>query len=187
MVSKDESFVPRNSVEAVRNGTQVPKSIVSPILQWVVYKLLHTSTPSNTAKDALVPHEEIVNKDWNPGGRVHLGELAQGMPTDLTAGLKGPKVSGGLQTVLRNHNHTFIVEPGGWVRLRNPIVDSVSAGKRRRRGGGGDGSDDASAKRRKTKMCWLFENHPQQCPVSSQACHWAHAFDELVNAENRKT
>ena len=37
MIKQDDQqgFVARNSVEAVRNGTQVPRNVLDPILKWV--------------------------------------------------------------------------------------------------------------------------------------------------------
>ena len=117
-----DGFVARSTVEKVRNGTQVPKTVLNQILKWVSQTLLETSPPPVTpsANSRVVGPEqiEIEIKNWNPGGRVFLGDLAKGMPSDLAEKLKG-ECSGGLQTILRNHNFVFIVEPGGFVRLRS--------------------------------------------------------------------
>merc|ERR1719295_1864457 len=138
MVKQDDQrgFVARSSVEAVRNGTQVPRNVLDPILKWVADRLLGTSPGESNkdgdqAKPILVTEDQIVIKDWNPGGRVFLGDLAGGMPPELMDKIKG-ECSGGLQTILRNHNYMFVIERGGMVRLRNPMVDSLSAGKRKR-------------------------------------------------------
>ena len=90
---------------------------------------------------------------------------------------------GGLQTLLRNHNYIFVIEPGGKVRLRCPIYDDISVGKRKRKGNHNAvkfiNKSREMEKFKKTKMCWLFENHPQGCPVSSQDCVWAHGKEDL--------
>ena len=82
---------------------------------------------------------------------------------------------GGLQTLLRNHSYIFIVEKGS-VRLRCPLYDEHSVGKRKK--GRGRGELD---KYKKTKICWLFENHPQGCPIIGDDCIWAHGKLDLRN------
>jgi len=175
-----DGFVARSTVEKVRNGTQVPKTVLNQILKWVSQTLLETSPPPVTpsANSRVVGPEQIEVKNWNPGGRVFLGDLAKGMPNDLAEKLKG-ECSGGLQTILRNHNFVFIVEPGGFVRLRNPMTDDLSAGKRKRKNTSADVSAAGTRQRRKTKLCWLHENHPQKCPVKAESCHWAHGSADL--------
>ena len=65
------------------------------------------------------------------------------------------------------------------VCLRNPMTDDLSAGKRKRKNTSADMSAAGTRQRRKTKLCWLHENHPQKCPVKAESCHWAHGSADL--------
>ena len=50
------------------------------------------------------------NTEWNSGGKYHLSELSTVLDSNLLQELKSE--CGGLQTLLRNHNHIFIVDKG---------------------------------------------------------------------------
>ena len=97
---------------------------------------------------------------------MHLGEIPKSvLSPELLKELKSE--CGGLQTLLRNHNHIFIVDKGT-VRLRNPSKDHHDLGKKRP-------SVSASEKWKKTKPCWFHNNHPQGCPTESEeTCFWLH-------------
>ena len=95
---------------------------------------------------------------------------------------------GGLQTLLRNHNYIFVIESGGRVRLRCPIYDDISVGKRKRKRNSSSVIKNNTNKSysteqfKKTKQCWLHENHPQGCPIASANCLWAHGDNDLRNS-----
>ena len=55
--------------------------------------------------------QENLDKSWNAGGKLPLGEIPKSvLSLDLLKELKSE--CGGLQTLLRNHNHIFIVDKG---------------------------------------------------------------------------
>ena len=114
------------------------------------------------------------NETWNAGGRISLNDLSNKISSSLLVMLKSE--CGGLQTLLRNHNYIFIVEDGK-VRLRCPLYDDISVGKRRKKHNKDNKND--TEKFRKTKICWLYKNHPQGCPVAAENCVWAHGNEEL--------
>merc|ERR1712062_123063 len=99
----------------VKNCTQVPKTIRDTITKTIVEVLLH---------DGKVESDDT----WNCGGKLHLSEISKILgQNDLLSALKIE--CGGLQTLLRNHNHIFIVIKGD-VRLRHPLADHHDLGKR---------------------------------------------------------
>ena len=145
---QNQSFRPRNVIEPVKNCTQVPKSIRESIVKLIFEELLELSTKSI---------------EWNSGGKLHLGELSKMLnQKNLLTALKNE--CGGLQTLLRNHNHIFIVLDKGFVRLRNPLKDHHDLGKKN--------PSKNSAKFKQTKPCWFYSNHPQGCPAND--CFWLH-------------
>ena len=80
----------------VRNCTKIPKKITEEIIGLIV--------------NSLLSKENLVNF-WNAGGTLHLGEIPKTvLNADLLKELKSE--CGGLQTLLRNHNHIFIVNKG---------------------------------------------------------------------------
>ena len=150
---QNRNFQPRESVEQVKNCTQVPKSIRDTITKTIVDTLL---------QDCNVIESESDN--WNCGGKLHLSEISkllESQNNDLLSALKSE--CGGLQTLLRNHNHIFIVIKGD-VRLRHPLADHHDLGKKN--------PSKNSAKFKGTKPCWFYENHPQGCPAKD--CFWLH-------------
>ena len=178
------NFSARSNIEEVRNCTKVSKTdVIEPIINTVIKILLSMDdwtiesqpsiiVPSANKKrknDSMVDTSHV--KEWNAGGILNLSELPSKIDSALLAKLK--KECGGLQTLFRNHNYIFIVEQGK-VRLRCPLYDDHSAGKRKK--GRGRGELD---KYKKTKICWLFENHPQGCPILSEECIWAHGKQDL--------
>ena len=110
---------------------------------------------------------------WNAGGCINISELPLLIGPSLLSEIKSE--CGGLQTLLRNHNYIFIVQRGT-VRLRCPLYDKISDGKRKK----SKNSHNGDVRQfRKTKICWLFENHPQGCPVMTTDCVWAHGVKDL--------
>ena len=95
------NFVPRESEEKVKNCTKIPKTVVNTIIENIVSKLLMTSEK--------LP-KSLKNTEWNSGGKYHLSELSKVLDSNILLELKSE--CGGLQTLLRNHNHIFIVDKG---------------------------------------------------------------------------
>ena len=197
------TFSARANVEEVKNCTKISKhDVIQPIVDIVVKTLLsmkdwtmdtqplmlvpsaekrrklgHQSTSleknecDETYHSDAEPHIDSSRKTWNAGGLISLSELSSKIDPALLIKLKSE--CGGLQTLLRNHNYIFIVEKGK-VRLRCPLYDAHSVGKRKKGRGRGE-----LEKFKKTKICWLYENHPQGCPILEEDCIWAHGTQDL--------
>ena len=197
-------FSARSTIEKVRNCTKISKEdVIDPIVNTVVNNLLKMhdwtleSKPTNlvpplpekriklqidSESKKIVELKHICDKrtdeksdlgKWNAGGCISLNQISSLINPSLLVQLKSE--CGGLQTLLRNHNYIFVVK-GGNVRLRCPLYDDISVGKRKKRK---HNSNNDINKFRKTKICWLFDNHPQGCPVASKDCVWAHGDEEL--------
>lgn len=151
---QNQEFKARPSEEIVKNCTKVPKTVTTEIIDLIVKSLLNEEN-----------YYIQENLRWNAGKSLALSEISsQVLNPQLLKELKNE--CGGLQTLLRNHNHIFIVMDKGFVRLRNPAQDDHSLGKKRP-------NAQAVNKWKKTKPCWFDQNHPQGCP--SNDCFWIHS------------
>ena len=112
--------------------------------------------------------------DWNMGSPLPLSEAASLLAPEQLAQLKSG--CGGLQTLLRNHGHVFVVSQGT-VRLRCHARDEFSVGRRSKRK---KKTDDGLYLSIKKKPCWFFDHHPQGCSVSAETCTWAHGKDDIA-------
>ncbi|XP_067650210.1 probable tRNA (uracil-O(2)-)-methyltransferase [Haliotis asinina] len=156
-------FEARQSEEPVRNCQKVATATKQAIVKTVFEKIL------------VAPDSEVVSvgdgKHWRKGGSLPLCEVAQLLDEDILQQLKAE--SGGLQTLLRNHNSVFQVS-GGRVRLRdfsqaNPWSQSRKAKNKKL----------SAADHHKTSLCWFHANHPDGCPRSADKCDFAHGQPEL--------
>lgn len=147
------TFKPRDTVEKVRNCTQIDKDLISSITATVVSLLLR--------KNRNIDLEGETAKTWNAGGVIELSEVAAEIGSEKLKELKNE--CGGLQTLLRNNGHIFKVESGK-VRFRIPGRDKVGQNKK---------SKNVN-KMRKMKACWFHENHPNGCPLTDNECDFKH-------------
>ncbi len=170
LASETKDFVPRPVDEKVRNCTKVDKSVTSEIIDTLVKGLLKDNDSEFLMKDTEQAICDVQVDRWNKGTTWALAKVSEILSPELKAKLKSE--CGGLQTLLRNHNHIFVVERGT-VRLRCPALDDHSRGKKR------PTAKSDLAKFKKRKQCWFHENHPQGCPISSQDCFWAHGAKDL--------
>lgn len=145
-------FKPREAVEKVRNCTRLDKSLISDIIEAVALYLLKERQLISLERDG-------VEVTWNAGGTVGLPELAALLPTEKLKLLK--KECGGLQTLLKNNGHVFLVEKGK-VSFRNHAQPSFR--KKRK----------VEKKCLKTKPCWFHDNHPDGCPLIGEKCDFRH-------------
>ena len=148
-----DTFVPRPADIQVRNCTRVDKGLVAEIVQLAVNKCLEEEN-----------FLELEVTKWNQGREVPLGDLAKLVETEKLKALKSE--CGGLQTLLRNHNHIFMVR-GGTFRLRCLARDEVNPGRSK------------GNRKTKVKLCWFEQNHPQGCPVNKEDCPYAHGEQDL--------
>lgn len=149
-----EGFIPRAKIERVRNCSQVDKGLVSDIVKKVVSLCL-----------AETSEVEVGGRSWNCGGTLPLARVVESLVktgVDLT---KLKAESGGLQTLLRNHQNIFFVQ-GGTVRIRRPDKDV------RRK---------TTGIKLRSKPCWHFTCHPDGCTLSASQCSWAHSPTGFVS------
>lgn len=144
--NKLKDFKTRESVEKVRNCTQVDKSVTEYIVKCVTSHLLEGC------------HLE---SDWSRGKIVPINDLVELIPSDMLKALKSE--CGGLQTLLRNNHQIFEVQNGN-VQLRYPrTIDDVKKNIK-------SGTDV----KMQVKKCWFYNNHPQGCPLDSSVCSFLH-------------
>lgn len=154
-------FKPRESVERVRNCTQLDSGLRDQIVTIVAQHLL--------AKRRLlkVISDNGEEKVWNAGGVMSVGEIASSIPTNLLQQLKNE--CGGLQTLLKNNHHIFFV-CNGKVQFRTPENlhnKSVKNKHRNRR-------KESAVLKHKIKPCWFHEHHPDGCPLPDEMCTFKH-------------
>lgn len=148
-------FKPRDKVEKVRNCTQLEKTLIASIVDTVSNQLLHEGHTITT--------EEAPKKLWNAGRCLELRKVAESIPRETMIHLR--KECGGLQTLLKNHNHIFRVVQGR-VEFRVPgAAERINEKPKRNK---------LSLPRVKTKPCWFYKNHPDGCPVTETKCNYKH-------------
>ncbi|XP_017879984.1 probable tRNA (uracil-O(2)-)-methyltransferase [Ceratina calcarata] len=146
-------FKPRDTVEKVRNCTQLDKTLIADIVDTVSKQLLHGGRMTVL---------EGSGKVWNAGRCLELREIAESIPKDVIARLRNE--CGGLQTLLKNHSYIFSVAQGR-VAFRIPGTLQTKVRPKRRR---------VISPRTKTKPCWFHENHPDGCPATEAECNFKH-------------
>ncbi|CAH1403964.1 unnamed protein product [Nezara viridula] len=128
----------RSPEEKVKNCTQLNKEY----LEEVVFDIANYIIKSSP----IIP-------SWREGEFVSIRDLASLLSPDRRKFLKDQ--CGGLQTLLRNHHHVFLVY-NGKVKLRKPTIKKLLP------------------KTIKEKKCWFFYNHPDSCPLSDEHCTYKH-------------
>ena len=162
------NFVAREKVERVRNCSKVDRQLVAEIVGKVAELCL---------AEKLVT--VVGGKSWNKGSSIPLGQLVAALGE---AGLSLQKLKsecGGLQTLLKNHHHVFVVR-GGFVRVRVPGEEISNSKKRPGKGAGRE-------KRAKTKPCWHYFYHPDGCPLSPEICTWLHEENDTLSLRGLDT
>jgi len=149
------SFKPRSSVEQARNCTQLDRELVLNIVNVIAAHLLRVNRR--------ISLEWRPGETWNAGGQIDIGEAAKLLAPEMLQHLRNE--CGGLQTLLKNHNHIFYVTQGK-VQFRTPgFVNKRKRVKRKR---------NNSEPLRKVKPCWFHKNHPDGCPALEVDCDFQH-------------
>ncbi|XP_011258967.1 probable tRNA (uracil-O(2)-)-methyltransferase [Camponotus floridanus] len=149
------SFKPRSSVEQARNCTQLDRELVVNIVNVIAAHLLGVNRR--------ISLEWRPGETWNAGGQIDIGEAAKLLAPEMLQHLRNE--CGGLQTLLKNHNHIFFVTQGK-VQFRAPgFVNKRKRVKRKR---------NNSEPLRKVKPCWFHKNHPDGCPALEVDCDFQH-------------
>ncbi|GAB0093038.1 Probable tRNA (uracil-O(2)-)-methyltransferase [Sergentomyia squamirostris] len=140
-------FQARESIERVRNCTQLPKDVTSQIVEIAFRELVKKYDPL----------------EWNTGITLDLPDLVHKIPENLLKVLK--EECGGLQTLLKNHHQIFQVSQGQ-VKIRDPREIPKKKSKKSK--------TTNQIKRFKEKDCWFYLNHPNGCPLTDQDCTYRH-------------
>ncbi|XP_076670059.1 putative tRNA (uracil-O(2)-)-methyltransferase isoform X1 [Andrena cerasifolii] len=148
-------FKPRDAVEKVRNCTQLDKTIITTIVDIVAKQLLD--------QGRIISLDETPKRIWNAGRCLELRQLTESIPREIIIRLR--KECGGLQTLLKNHNHVFRVAQGK-VEFRILGSEGIAERSKRRR--------SSLLPRMKLKGCWFHENHPNGCPTTETKCNYKH-------------
>lgn len=156
-------FQPRSAVELIRNCTRVERSIQDAFVNLTAKYLLECKTQNQPG-------------EWNPGGEVNLTDLVTLVSQEFKDFSRLKNECGGIQTLLRNHSHIFIVQ-GKCVRFRSPKELSMDEWRIQQK------NPKAIRKLRsttrptvntKTKACWFLANHPDGCPMTQESCRYLH-------------
>lgn len=146
------NFKARDSVEKVKNCTQIDRNIIDSIVSCITKYLLEGCN---------------LDTEWSCGKLVEINKLVSLLTEDQLKSMKAE--CGGLQTLLRNNHHIFKV-CSGKVQLRYPKTieevnkNSVNNAKKYKAG-----------IKVKQKHCWFHINHPQGCPLTENVCSYLHS------------
>nr|CAG4638521.1 EOG090X07W1 [Cyclestheria hislopi] len=156
---QQSSFQPRPSVEPVRNCTRIERTLQDRIIEL-------------TAR-CLLDNETLKEPGWNKGLVLTVPDLVQKLLQELGDLKQLKKECGGIQTLLKNHSHIFVVE-NQTVRFRSPAELSVAEWRALRKPNKKKARVSTTEKTVKIKPCWFFFNHPDGCPLNSESCRYLH-------------
>ena len=174
-------FRAREKVERVRNCSQLERGLVAGIVARVVELCLQEGgegvgeeggegAGAGAGAGATVEKEVAGSQLWRSGRSLALGDVVRSLESAGVELVLLKSSCGGLQTLLRNHHHIFLVT-GGRVRLRRPGTDAPSTRRK--------GRPAPEGARLRTKPCWHFNNHPDGCPLEQRLCSWSHEIQPL--------
>uniref|UniRef100_A0A0N4ZY53 tRNA (uracil-O(2)-)-methyltransferase n=1 Tax=Parastrongyloides trichosuri TaxID=131310 RepID=A0A0N4ZY53_PARTI len=143
--NKNNIFVPRNKIEAVRNCSQIEVTVRNRIIERIFNKLLSID------KDAL-----YLSK-WHVGGSLTILELFKMLNNDEKSLMKNQ--NGGFQTFLKNQHQIFKIHSGK-VFIKN-WAQEIKITKIKKE------------HLHKTE-CWFHRYHPDGCPLSKEKCLFIH-------------
>ncbi|KAG6448326.1 hypothetical protein O3G_MSEX005446 [Manduca sexta] len=147
-----QGFKPRETVERVRNCTQIDKNLIDSIVSIITNYLLQECCLEPDGK-------------WSIGKVVDIHVLVQLIPPEQLKLLKSE--CGGLQTLMKNNHHIFQVQQGK-VQLRYPkSIDEVSTNSKKN-------LNKVYKIKLQEKPCWFYNNHPQGCPLKDDKCSFLH-------------
>ncbi|KAI9562599.1 hypothetical protein GHT06_010053 [Daphnia sinensis] len=159
---EETMFQPRSAVELIRNCTRVERSIQDAFVNLTAKHLLQCGSQKQPG-------------EWNQGGEINLTDLVTLVSQEFKDLRRLKNECGGIQTLLRNHSHIFVVQ-NKCVRFRSPQEISVDEWRSQQK-------NPATRKPRlaasacaitKRKPCWFFANHPDGCPLTQDSCRYVH-------------
>lgn len=148
--SSFEDIKLREKSEAVRNCTQVEKSLVDSIVNNIFFLLLEKNS---NAEDSAME----TRTDWQCGTRLTMSEIAKKLDREKLKKIKSE--CGGLKTLLRNKHEIFQFEKPDFVLIRKPQIQTINSKK------------PQTIKKRK---CYFKSHHPQGCPLKDEECTFIH-------------
>lgn len=184
-------FVPRDAIQKQLNCSTLDNdlkvNVCSTIFKAILAKLPDIEDLRERCHMVLSIDGKMKTTDgrwWYPGGELTLQECSALITADLLKKMKSEH--GGLQTLLRNHHQAFIVTrnkvtlrwaSAAFERQATTETEQQEPVPPKRRK-----TMDAEGKQRchKTKMCWMFANHPDGCPFTAPECSFAHSVSELL-------
>jgi len=155
----------REKEEKVCNCTRLHRGFIEEVIKLVTEHLLNKWQP------ILISTIEGEQRLWNAGGKLLLKKLASLIPREKLKQLKNE--CGGLQTLLKNNGHVFLVEHG-YVQLKVPSVEAVIQKKKPVSWQKPHYQGNIGNVSRKQKPCWFQFNHPDGCPLSDDDCSYIH-------------
>jgi tRNASer (uridine44-2'-O)-methyltransferase len=156
----------RQKEEKVNNCTHLQLGLVEEIVKLVAEELLKQQ------KNICVSSSESKERLWNAGGKLALGKVASLIPRERLTKLKNE--CGGLQTLLKNNGHIFLVE-NGYVQLKVPSLALLIQKKKAVLWQRPHCQGNIRNISRKQKPCWFQFNHPDGCPLSEEDCSYKHS------------
>lgn len=167
-VSNDDSFTPREVTKDPKNCTQIDPHVKEKIVDALIVRLLEKIKYTNKDDDRLTSSGHKWS-EWNAGDCISIPECAKLFNKDLLKSLKDQ--SGGLQSLLRNHQRIFKIQKGkvAFRDFRNN--EEKHWGKK--------GNISRKADNIKTVGCWFFTSHPQGCVLSPEDCCYAHGEKDI--------
>ncbi|XP_046447800.1 probable tRNA (uracil-O(2)-)-methyltransferase isoform X1 [Daphnia pulex] len=162
---EETKFQPRSAVELIRNCTRVERSIQDSFINLTAKCLLDCGTRNQPG-------------EWNSGGEINLTDLVTLVRQDFKDFDQLKSECGGIQTLLRNHSHIFVVQ-NKCVRFRSPKELSVEEWRNQQKHTKATKNKrsrlDTNARTDvKTRICWFFVNHPDGCPLNQDLCRYLH-------------
>ncbi|CEF64736.1 Probable tRNA (uracil-O(2)-)-methyltransferase [Strongyloides ratti] len=143
--NKNNIFIPRDKIEAVRNCSQIDINIRNTIIERIFNKLLS------------VNKEALYFSKWHTGGSLTILEVFKMLKDDEKILMK--KQNGGFQTFLKNQYQIFKIHSGkvsikNWaqeikhVKIKKEFIHKSE--------------------------CWFHRYHPDGCPLPSEKCLFLH-------------
>lgn len=143
--NEGNNFIPRDSVEKVRNCTQIDRSITDKIdkiiSEALIKKQLRTMEKKKNTSDI-----------WSEDYSISFKEAVSLLDSQDLKQLKNE--CGGLKTLLRNNHSVYFIQ-NGQISFRKPTEKNKTS-------------------KWKNRPCWFFHNHPLSCPLPENKCSFIH-------------
>jgi len=165
----DDIFSPREVDTDPKNCTQINPHIKEKMVDAIVNRLLQSEKFNSEADATKMTSSGAKWSEWNSGDVISIEECAQLFNKELLKELKAQ--SGGLKSLLRNHQRIFTVIRGK-VALRDfRQPDQLFWGQKSKK-------SERSSSMLKVCACWFYTSHPQGCVLTAHECRYMHGPDD---------